>query len=436
MTDAYKVCPICDAHNHRNAVLCATCGTTIAEIAPKERRDREESPAFDYDYRLGETDLAEESLGRRGRILSVVLLVLVVFGLGAAAMMTLIPPLFGRDSGISSSVATSAPTHFFGPTVSPGPPSATFTSSPLPTLAPTESPTPAPCVRRVVAGDSLIAIVSRCGYRNLDILPTVMAINGITDETRIQVGQEIVMPRPTPTRDPAVTSPSSELTPVAAAGADEVSDGLALLAFDPFAPTLTPTLLPGLMWHVVQAGENMIAVAVQYETNAKTLSDLNPEIEFALCEFGLAYGGPECTVQLQQGQNVRVPAPTPTRTPVPTASGSETPLPPPTATFNAPVAQSPANNAFFAPLEQVTLRWIGTGRLTNDHVYRVTLINSETFTRNEADTREMFFIIPSEWQATQAGSHSYMWQVSVVNAATDETTYSTEERSFVWQGSG
>ena len=432
MSEAYKLCPICDAQNHRNAILCGACGATIADVSPQERAEENERPAFAYDYRLGETDLAEESLGRRGRLFSFLLVLLVIGGVGAAAVATLGPRLFPTETGRQPPAATREVVRVFGPSVTPGPPSPTYTSSPAPTLPPTESPTPAPCVQQVAAGDSLIAIVSRCGHRNLDILPTIMASNGIVDETRIQIGQQIIVPRPTPTHNSAAT-PVLDLATPAAGDEAEATDGLALLAFDPFAPTLTPTLLPGLMWHVVQAGESMIVIALQYETDAKTLSDLNPEIDFALCDFGQTYGGPDCTVQLQQRQHVRVPAPTPTVTPVPTASGSETPLPSPTATFNAPVAQSPADNAFFSPFEQVTLRWIGTGRLTDDHIYRVSLLNSDTLEQYEADTREMFFIIPANWQSTQSGSQNYVWRISVVNAATGEATYATEERRFVWQ---
>ena len=80
----------------------------------------------------------------------------------------------------------------------------------------------------------------------------------------------------------------------------------------------------------------MILIALQHDTTVKTLSDLNPEIDFSLCDFSSDYGGPECTVQLRYDQRIRVPAPTPTMTPIPTASGSETPTPSPTATFNAP----------------------------------------------------------------------------------------------------
>lgn len=435
MSEAFKVCPICDTRNQRHAAICATCGATIAEIAPQES-PRERDPVEPrYEFRLGETDLAEESLSLPGRILS---MVLVLFLLIAAAGIALAvyTMRIGDPAGASvEGIPTTKPTRIAGPTVTLGPPTASFTPSPRPTMPPTDTLTPSPCLRKVAAGDSLIGIITRCGHQNLDILPTVMALNAIADEALIQIGQEIIVPLPSPTLDPAATAEPAD-DQINSASANSLSEGPALLAFDPLAPTLTPTLLPGLMWHIVQPDENMILIAVQYKTTAKALSDLNPEIEFSLCDFSAAYGGPECTVQLKQEQRIRVPAPTPTITPIPTASGSETPTPLPTATFNAPIAQSPPSEAFFAPLEQVTLRWVATGRLSPSDVYQITLTDRDTGASYTAETRELFFIVPDILQPRDAISHHYSWRVSVLDTNSGQVSHSSSERSFVWQGAG
>lgn len=436
MSEAFKVCPICETRNQRGAVLCSACGTTLANVAPQKASRPAAPTETAYDYRLGESDLAEESLNRAGRIMSVFLILLIL----ATAALVAFHMLSTRasDTGAADVARPPAikPPHIAGPTVTQGPPTATYTSSPIPAPPPTDTSTPSPCLRKVAAGDSLIAIVSRCGHRNLAILPTVMKLNGITDETRIQIGQEIIVPLPSPTHNPNESEAPTAESEIDSASADPGAERLALLAFDPFSPTETPTLLPGLMWHFVQPNENMIVIAIQYETNAKALSDLNPEIEFSLCDFGLAYGGPECTVPLQQGQLIRVPAPTPTITPIPTASGSETPTPTPTATFNAPIAQSPPDGAFFAPREQVTLRWVATGRLSPTDVYRVALSNTDTGASHEAETSELFFIVPSEWGPNDENSHLYSWQVSVRNKITGRVSHSSQARAFVWQGMG
>lgn len=431
MTDSHKTCPICDARNHLNAVLCATCGTTIAEVAPDRQADDREARADLYDYRFGETDLAEASLAGKGRLLSAMLIALLLTVAGALAVYGYLNNRMREVPAIAPAIPTLSPTRLMAPSITPGTPTATFTISPVPSPKPSETSTPAPCIRRVADGDSLIAIILRCGHNNLDILPTVMAINNIADETRIQIGQEISVPHPSPTADPASTT-EPEDSAAAKTGADE----LTRLAFDPFAPTLTPTLLPGLMWYLVQADDDMIYVAAIHEISIKTLADLNPEISFNLCDFGEIYGGPECTVQLFVNQKIRVPAPTPTATSIATSSGSETPTPSPTATFNAPVAQSPADEAFFSPHEHVTLRWVGTGTLGAGQVYRVTVTNIDSGARFTADTPELFFIIPSDWQSPNAGSHRYSWRVGVSQPNAARIAHVTDARAFVWQGKG
>lgn len=436
MTEAFKVCPICQSRNPQNAAICANCGAAIADIAVEKTARADDQAASPYDHRYGETDLAEESLGRRGRVLSAALAFSILVAIMGTAALLLPARLNIGGAGLMQS-RTPPSTRIAGPSVTPGPPTATLTPSPAPTAPPTDTLTPAPCARRVAAGDSLIGIILGCGHRGLEILPTVMQLNGIQNQDLLQVGQEIIVPLPSPTRDPAApdeSTPAGEIEAAALAAPPTVE--IALLAFDPFAPTETPTLLPGLMWHIVQPDESMIAIALQYKTDAKALSDLNPEIEFLLCEFGETFGGPECTVHLGQGQLIRVPAPTPTVTPIPTASGSETPTPTPSATFNAPIAQSPPNGAFIAPFEPVTLRWVATGRLGADDFYRIALSNAETGMRYTADTRELFFIIPDDWGPQDSNSHQFSWQISVYDAGAGHVSNASATHNFLWQGSG
>ena len=431
MSQAAKVCPICQLRNARDAAVCVDCGANLDQVAPSLSATVPLPRGSDYDFRYGETDLAESTLWRRGQRLGACL----VLVLGAIVALSAALLLFRRidDSRHSLPAPTQQPTRMAGPSVTPGPPTATFTPSPVPTAVPSDTPTPAPCLRTVASGDSLISIIIACGYQTLDIMPTVMALNGIADEAFIRAGQEIRVPPPSPTRDPLATAAPTALPQSDSAAAD---GALTLLAFDPFAPTLTATLLPGLMWHTVRQGDTMIAIAVRYETDAKSLSDLNPEVPFPLCDFSSPYGGPECTVQLSENQLLRVPAPTPTQTPISTLSGSETPTPSPTATFNAPLAQSPADLTYFAEADQVTLRWVGTGALQDGQRYRVTVTADDKSAVYSATTRELFFIIPAAWQASGDGRHIFTWQVSVVDEASGISSYFSQERRFVWQGAG
>ncbi len=433
MSQAIKVCPICQARNHGGATVCVNCGAAIARIEPSIADTFNRAQPVLYDFRRGETDLAETSLRRRGRLLSACLLVMLVACLALTIGTLLLSQLAEGAPPASPAALVEMPTRMGGPTVTPGPPTVSRTPSPAPTQIPSHTPTPAPCLREVAAGDSLIGIILACGHQDIAIMPTVLALNGIIDEAIIRAGQLIRVPPPTPTIDPLATVAPS---PSPAADSAAAESALALLAFDPFAPTATPTLLPGMMWHVVRRGDSMISIAIQFNTDAKGLSDLNPELQFSLCDFSTAYGGPECTVQLSENQFVRVPAPTPTQTAIPTATGSETPTPTATATFNAPFLQDPPDQTFFAADEQVTLRWVGTGSLAENERYRVTVTAADKSAAYSTDTRELFFIIPSQWRVDGADRHSYIWQVSVVDAQRGAVRYASGERSFVWQGAG
>lgn len=431
--DPYKICPICAARQHQNATICSTCGTAIADVEPQRPRGSVR-PAVSYDDQHGEADLFEGSVRRVGRAWTAALLAIVILlGIGLAAVAI----ASSLDPGQMPAAPMPSPTRAQRPTVTWSPPTATHTPSPTLTLTATDTNTPAPCIQRVAAGDTLIHIVLRCGHNTRGIIPTVVALNRLADEARIQIGQDIVVPWPSPTVDPNARPTD---TPESAALPNDamLEDGLTLLAFDfdPFAPTATATLLPGLMWHTVQPDENMIVIAVQYSVNAKILSDLNPEIDFARCDFGMVYGGPDCIVNLYQGQQMRVPAPTPTPTMAPTLSGSETPTPLPSPTLNLPHAISPPDQAFFGRLEQVTLRWVATGRLAANEVYRVAVSDVESGDAFTADTSELFFIAPLEWQAPDARRHNYVWQVSVFDTETGRPLFSTAARTFVWQGAG
>ena len=435
MSESFKRCPICEAHNHRNARTCSTCGTVIVNVEAQSQSE-EGVPAWrDYDYRHGETDLFEGSLHSAARRLSTGIVILGIATLFATAL-ALVSVRSRRDYAPLADVSPSAaPTRPSLPTVTSGIPTSVPSSTPLPTLVPTETWTPSPCIHRVAAGDSLIGIISRCGHNSLEIMPTVKAINGIVDETRIQIGQDIVVPLPSATVDPLATAIQSS-NGSASLQDTSAEDGLALLSFEPFAPIETPTLLPGLAWHTVAAGESMIAIAVQYDTDAKQLSDLNPEVEFALCDFGLPFGGGECIVDLAEGQTLRVPAPTATVTSVPAHSGSETPVPPITATVNAPFAVGPPDQAFFGAHDQITLRWVATGALAADQVYRIAVSEVGAISRFTAETRDLFYILPPQWQADDDLRHTYIWQVSIVSQATDTVFHATGIRTLVWEGSG
>ena len=419
--------------NHHNASLCVTCGTSLSDIQTKSRTSQTIQQS--YDFRYGETDLLEKTINpysKRFMLLFTGIIGFLLLGIGYWVSINL---NFGASSsGLPIDVPTNTPRPTIQSlaTVTQGPSTPTVTLTPSITPSPLPTATREPCTQRVVQGDSLIGIVIRCGHQTRDIIPTVLELNGIQDESRIQVGETIIVPWPTPTTDPNAVPTD---TPEGETNNSDSSDTLVSLANDPFAPTATPTLLPGVMWHRIQTGENVVSVAFQFGADVKVLSELNPEIDFAQCDFGETYGGPECVVQLFEGQLMRVPAPTPTPTIPPTLSGSETPTPTATATFNAPSAISPENLTFFGTNEQVTLRWIGSATLAENQTYRVKVENITSGNQYTADTTEIFYILPDSWQGNEDQRYTYNWTVSVINLDEPQNPlFSTESRTFDWQG--
>ncbi len=438
MADGFKICPICKTANHPQAAICVTCGASLAQVAVTHTRASTQ-PKPDYDFGYGETDLLENTLAGRARV---GLIISTAVTLGIIASLVFVAWL-NREALIADpqSSAPSVPTFTQAmlvpfATVTEGPPTATHTFTPAPTDTPTITPTPAPCVQRIVAGGSLIGAITNCGHRSLDVLPTVLALNNIKDAGQVRVGQEITIPWPTPTPDP-----NAKPTATQEARRDNrlqlaSSNPLALdMSIDPFAPTATATLPAGVMWHRVAPGENIITVAIAYNANAKVLSELNPEVDFARCEFGERFGGPECIVQLFAGQMLRVPAPTPTPTLSPTPDPNATATPTPTATFNMPSVISPNDRQFFNANELIALRWIPSATLRQNESYRVDLENVTTGERHVALTTDIVFLVPLEWRGKENRRFEYRWQVSIINQNTpEERSHPTQPRTFFWQG--
>ncbi len=453
MSQAYKICPICDTPNHRNAALCSTCGTTLTNVPVVNSSSTIENSASDYAELHGETDLLEGNLRWRGGTY-------IIGGLVTIVLIACVGTLIFAGSRLFSAVlpATSVPPTVAGRTLTPttdplgviatntqrptlqlatitlGPPTPTYTETP------TITPTQGPCTQQVLPNDSLIAIIARCGHRDYkDLMQTVLDMNNLTDANQIQEGKSIQVPWPTATVDPnavpTATAPGAQAsdngdgTLIADAGITRDASGVRIRP--------TETLQAGVTWHTVSGDENIISIAVEYGATLRILSELNPEVAFSQCDFGIGSGGPGCTVLLYPGQEIRVPAPTPTPTVQPTPSGSETPTPTATPTYNIPYALSPSDKAFFRKDDLVTLRWLGTGALGPDEAY---LVQVEDLTSKQiytAMTQALLFIVPPEWQSDKNDRHDYTWTVGVVKQSQpDKPSFVTEPHQFTWQGRG
>jgi LysM repeat protein len=452
LSQGYKICPICGTHAHRNAAICSTCGTSLADVGVIAETAKPSNGKKRYDRRYGETDLLEGELRRGSEVylfggLLVLLAVACVGAVAFAGVRWIFPaaaPTTVATTPLGSQPAVVVMTN------TPMTPPVLATVTPLPPT-PSNTPTPGPCTHKVAPGDDLISIAYACGHRSQDVIPLILQMNNLSSASMIQVGQELSIPWPTATTDPngappptgAATSADAGINPpdnVAAfvTATDAGITGLELVSLPTQSPPTTAptaTLLPGMMWYTVKPNENIVAIAFEYNTNVQVLSQLNPEVTFSQCDYGNPAGGPECTVLIYAGQQLRVPAPTPTPTLSPTLSGSETATPTQTPTFNAPSALSPSDRALFAKNEFITLRWVASGTLSDGQTYRVRVEDMTASKVYSSDTTDLSFILPSDWQGQDSQRHDYRWRVSVIRLADpDHPYFTTEPRIFTWEG--
>ena len=89
----------------------------------------------------------------------------------------------------------------------------------------------------------------------------------------------------------------------------------------------------------------------------------------------------------------------------------------------------------FAQGDLITLRWIGSGTLSAGETYRVTVEDLSTGAVHIADTTELSFILPSDWQGQDGQRHDYRWTISVIRSSDPESPlFTTDPRLFTWEG--
>lgn len=348
-----------------------------------------------------------------------------------ATMGATVPPTATMRAPSAFMTNTPRPTMSL-PTVTPAPPTATIT------------PTPGPCYQTAQTGDTVWGMAMRCGHRDMSVVDLILETNDMESANELQINQTLEIPWPTPT-------PGGEPSPAPADTSADVMDGdstagdaVAMQVNEFGTPdalaqyaNMEPTLRPGLAWHSVQLGEDILSIAFDYGTDIETLSKINPEVEFLQCDYGSVTGGENCSVMIYQGQRIRVPVPLPTATLSPTPAGTLTPTPTPTVTYNAPYPITPDDGAYFGADQLVTLRWGGTGILGPDERYLVRVRDMDTGEEYIAAAREMVYILPGGWQPTAGDRHMFEWTISVVrmdaNNAILAEDHITDPRRFTWE---
>lgn len=427
MTREHQTCPICGATNLVEATTCVICGARLNSVYPVSAPAISTQGRNFYDFQMGEDDLMAGRIPpNRWLVVGLVVMGLLLVGGLAYGLRVLID---GNGAiGQADTQPIDSPTPDFTASLLAGTPTITLTPSitrtpppPLPTVTPTiePSPTEGPCVVTVTANDTLSSLAYQCGHNSYDVIRLIVEMNNLSSESAIQVGQQLDIPRPTPTLNPTVIAdPSSGIALPPGATLDISQASMEeLIAAQQTANA--PTLDPNLMYHTVAKDQTMYEIISIYGIDVKLLSEINPQLDFPQCDFGMQFGGPNCAVFFYEGQQVRVPAPTPTPTIPPTRSGSETPTPSPTATFNVPAIFGPNNGALFDAASVVTLRWTTTGTLDVNEVYKIVVRNLDTDESFLGFTCDLAFDLPSAWQADTIEFIEFEWLVSISTLTLD-----------------
>jgi hypothetical protein len=271
-------------------------------------------------------------------------------------------------------------------------PSPTFTPG-LPTQTYTPSATPGPVEYVIQAGDTLLYIIQQdpFNYTDTNVIAEILRLNPlITSPDRLPPpGSTILIPLPTPSNTPEGFDLTQTANPA----------------------TLTPENSAVMVTqHAVREGETILGVAGQYNTTLVILATLNPDLGFFGCDYNNPSGGPDCTVPLQVGQQVKVPMPTPTPTLSPTFSGSETATV--TPTYPPPAMIFPAQNAN-ASARTFQLQWVSVGILNQDEFYIVQIEDTTNGATHLDVTKSTSYELPESMIPADGQPHIMRWRISV-----------------------
>ncbi len=358
--------------------------------------------------------LDRSSFGRR-QLLVVIGAALVLLAAIAALILALAG---GRDERGTAEVT---PTGVVAesPTLPPS-----FT--PSPEGPPTETPTPEatatlePYQYTVQPGDTLYYIIQVFGYRDLQIVPEVIALNNMANENDLRADQVLLIPRQTPTPAPTSTEGPTP-TPTATAG--------------PGTPTSDPNTQPdytgcsldnrcispdGQFWlHEVVEGDTPAGLAFGYDT---TVSDI-------LLDNGLSEAS---FIRPGQVLQIRIKV---TLTPTLTPTGGPDSTATPTPVLSPPSLLAPANGATIAAGETAALQWAAVQPLPTGAYYLVQLRDRETDETFRATTRSNVYRLPDDLRAGTGRSVVYEWQIVIVEGGSTDSPVISEQGepwAFTW----
>ena len=367
-----QICPTCGTRLSENATRCLVCGTELtAKAATKSKKPDTSVQAS----RMPEITL---SLPAAFGALVIVLLIgaaVVYFSLQAGVGgATLVEPTL---EGTTTATATMTPTATELPTFTP---------------IPTETPLP-PFEYTVREGETCNVFVATFKVS----LQSIIALNNLSAECFVSVGQVLLIPYPTATPAPPPTAIPNSATQTAEA-CEKVP-------------------------YTVQANDTLSSISANYNVPQDAIKFYN-----GLASDNVLLG---TTILIPLCERFATPGPTPTAT-----------LPPP---YPAPNLLLPADGAAFTLANDVvTLQWATVGTLRDNEAYQVIIEDVTTGTLRITDfVTDTKYIVPTSMRPDDNFAHLIRWWVTTVRQnGVDEQGQPvwisagtvSEKRGFTWVG--
>ena len=318
-------------------------------------------------------------------------------------MMSAPTPLPTRDTAVADLRQTISPT----PTATTTP-DVTATPSPTETPVPTNTPfptdTPQPDrLHQVESGESLIGISLRYGGITIDSIAEANSLD--LNNPLIQVGQNIIIPWPSPT--PPLQAIVSEV------GEDRV--------------LVDPSNCPP--FYEISEGDTLFQLAAVNRVPLDALLQIN----YLTIDSVIQPGDVICIPSVEVG-GILPPTPGPSPTPS---------LTPPPA---GPRLLYPAQGATIGdPAGTVALQWLVVQDLALDEYYmvEVTDLTAVGTHPRRGFTRQTSFQLPADWRADENAVHEFRWRVSIVRVTGQRAdgsfiyTYggrASSDGTFFWLG--
>ncbi len=336
-SDKFRLCPICGTPVSTRATTCATCGHDFAAASQAQQ--------------IVQAEQQEEAAQRPVRA--------IVIGITAGIVVLLIATLYLRNR--AEAIAALTPTATPTPTRTP---TATLTPTPSPTLPFTPTPLP-PREYAVQPGDTIfyIADIFETDYR------AILAYNGLSEDSILQVDQIILIPAPTVTPTPSSTPPTA-------------------------APSSSPALKEII--HVVQAGETLITIGENYGVSTSAILSANDIQDPDL---------------IRVGDRLIIPVGV-TPTPAPNAS-APTALP----NYEPVTLLQPLDSGYIIGNDKaVLLHWLSAGILRSEETYRINVVQVDGSLRHgPIYIRATALHLPVDLFPAPGDAHrTFRWTVDIV----------------------